>query len=373
MSQALFPERLTRLRAAAAEAALDAVVIVPGPNLAYLTGLNFHLSERPTMLLIPTSETARPWFLVPALEATKADGLPFTAERFDWSDDDGPEEALQRAVAASQGVARLGVEGRRIRWLELDALKRAGLRAEIHGADAVFAALRMRKGADEIAHMRAAVAIAETAFQTMLGTIRAGMTEREVAAELMLQLLRGGTEGMPFSPIVATGEHGANPHAVPEDRPLQPGDLVTVDWGAIVAGYASDITRCLHVAGAPLHPDLAKAHQVVLAANTAGRQTARPGTTGDAVDRAARAVIADAGLGAYFIHRTGHGLGLETHEEPDMKAGETIPLAEGMTFTVEPGVYVPGLGGCRIEDDMVITASGAESLTTLPREPAVVG
>ena len=178
---------------------------------------------------------------------------------------------------------------------------------------------------------------------------------------------------MPFSPIVATGEHGANPHAVPEDRPLQAGDLVTVDWGATVAGYASDITRCLHVAGAPLHPDLAEAHRIVHAANAAGRAAARPGATGDAVDRATRAVIEDAGLGEYFIHRTGHGLGLETHEEPDMKAGESIPLAPGMTFTVEPGVYIPGLGGCRIEDDVVITADGAESLTTLPREAASVG
>jgi Xaa-Pro dipeptidase len=363
--------RLAGLRAAAAAAGLDALAIVPGANLSYLSGLDFHLSERPTLLVVPVA--GPPWFVVPALELTKAHGLPFDATFFPWPDETGYTSAFREAIAAAGEIRRLGIEGRRMRWLELEALRQAGLAAEIVGADAVFASLRMRKDEEELGHMRAAVAIAQEAFTRTLPAMRAGVSEREVAAELTLQLLRGGSGHLPFGPIVATGEHGANPHAVPDERPLAPGDLVTIDWGATVAGYASDITRCVHVGGAQMPERLGEVYEVVRAANAAGRAAAGPGTTGDAVDRATRAVIEQAGLGEYFVHRTGHGLGLETHEEPDMKSGDLTQLAAGMTFTVEPGVYIPGLGGCRVEDDVVITEDGAESLTTLTRELVTVG
>ncbi|MEO8084131.1 MAG: Xaa-Pro peptidase family protein [Ardenticatenales bacterium] len=365
-------ERLTALREAIADAGLDAIAIVPGPNLVFLTGLHFHLSERATILIVPHS--GQPMFIVPALEETKARTLPFDADLFPWADADGPTAAVAAAaLAVDLAGKRLGVEGRRIRFLELDALAKSGAAPVVENGDAVFATLRMTKDAAALAAMRSAVAVAEAAFASTLEFVRPGVTEKQVAAELMVQTFNAGSGELPFQPIIASGPNGANPHAGAGDRALQPGDVVTIDWGATVDGYASDLTRCVVIAGAAPDPRIVAAYAAVRAANAAGRAAARPGGTGQDVDRAARQAIVDAGLGEYFIHRTGHGLGLECHEEPDMSEVSRTPLAPGMTFTVEPGVYIPGVGGVRIEDDVVITADGAETLSTLSRELLVVG
>ena len=178
--------------------------------------------------------------------------------------------------------------------------------------------------------------------------------------------MRAGSDAeMPFTPIISTGPNSANPHAFPSERKLAQGDLLVIDWGAAYAGYFSDITRTFAIG--PVEAEFSRIAAVVEQANAAGRAAARPGATGGDVDRAARAVIEAAGYGRYFTHRTGHGLGMESHEEPYMRAGNPMLLKPGMTFTVEPGIYLPGRGGVRIEDDMVITESGAESLTELPR------
>ena len=168
-----------------------------------------------------------------------------------------------------------------------------------------------------------------------------------------------------FQPIVAFGENSANPHAVPTDRPLQEGDLALFDWGANYRGYFSDLTRTFTFGD--VDPELLEIGALVEAANEAGREEAGPGVAAGSVDRAARAVITQGGYGEQFMHRTGHGLGLEVHEEPYIRGDNTQKLAEGMTFTVEPGIYLAGRGGVRIEDDVVITAEGAESLSDLPR------
>jgi Xaa-Pro dipeptidase len=367
------PDRLRRLAAATAAADLAAVAVVPGPNMVYLTGLSFHLSERPVMAFFPVS--GPPVLIVPALEESKARSAPFASGLCTYDDVAGPAGAFREALAALDVAGRtVGVEGRRIRFLELELMERSGRAPAIAAADGVFASLRMTKDEAEVACMRRAAAIAEAALVSTLPAVRAGMTEKEVAAELTIQLLRAGSETeLPFSPIVAGGPNGANPHGFPTDRPLQAGDLVTLDWGAAFGGYFSDITRTYALAGAPVADGLLEAYAAVRAANAAGRSAVRPGATGQDVDRAARAVIGQAELGAFFIHRTGHGLGLEGHEEPDMKEGSLTPFAPGMTFTVEPGVYLPGLGGVRIEDDLLVTASGGESLTTLPRELVTIG
>lgn len=359
--------RLERLREAARAADLAAVAVVPGPNLAYLTGVPFHASERVTVLLIPVDGPTV--FVAPSLDRLKAEGLPFPVALRLWSDADGPFAAVAGALdALGLGGRRLGVEGRRIRFLELAVMAESGAAPVPVDADPVFAGLRMRKGPDELAAMRRAVAVAEAAFARTLPAIRVGTTEREVAAELVVQLLRAGSGALPFGAMVLAGPSGANPHGVPGDRSLAPGDVVTLDWGATCDGYASDITRCVVVPGAEPLPELVRAHEVAAAANAAGRAAVRPGATGEAVDRATRAVVEAAGLGPFFVHRTGHGLGLETHEEPDMKEGDRTPLAPGMTFTVEPGVYLPDVGGVRVEDDVAVAEDGAEILTTLPRE-----
>ncbi|MEM7166169.1 MAG: aminopeptidase P family protein [Planctomycetota bacterium] len=363
-------ERLAALRTAMADADFDCLAIVPGPNLMYLTGLSFHLSERPTVVLLPAS--GDPVAVVPTLEAAKAESSPLGFQVFHYGDSAGPSQAFADACAAvALDQRRLGVEGRRIRFLELQLL---GGAPHVASADAVFAVLRMQKDGDEIAQMQKAVAIAETAFEKTLPYLKAGAVEAEIASELVAQLLRNGSEPeLPFSPIVATGANGALPHAVPGDAKMAAGDLVVIDWGASAGGYFSDITRTIAIAGAAVPERLQAAYEAVRAANEAGRNTVRPGATGQDIDRATRRVITEAGFGDYFTHRTGHGLGLECHEEPDMSEVSLTPLQEGMTFTIEPGVYLPGLGGIRIEDDIVVTASGGESLTNLPREITSVG
>lgn len=366
-------ERLERLQAATGEAGLDAVAVMPGPNMVYLTGLRFHLSERAVLAVIPGR--GEPTMIVPALEESKARDAGEEWRIHSYDDVAGPRRAFAALAQEVTGDRwRLGVEARRIRFLELRLLAESGHEPDCAAADAVFASLRMRKDAAELDAMRRAAKLAEAALEATLPQVQAGVTERQVAAELTVQLLKHGSEPeLPFMPLVASGPNGANPHGFPTERPLQGGDLVTIDWGANVDGYFSDITRTYVVDGNEPESGLVQAYDVVRAANAAGRGAAKPGGTGEEVDRAARQVIEASGLGQYFIHRTGHGLGLEGHEEPDMKEGSTTPLEVGMTFTVEPGVYLPGLGGIRIEDDVVITEDGAESLTTLSRELIAIG
>jgi Xaa-Pro dipeptidase len=229
----------------------------------------------------------------------------------------------------------------------------------------------------EIGYMRQAVQFAERALTATLPKIRAGMTEREIAAELVVQTLRAGSDAdLPFAPIVASGPNSALPHAFVTDRVLQPGDLLTLDWGAATRGYFADLTRTFAVGvagGGEIDPELKKIYELVKGANAAGKAAARPGVTCASVDAAARKVIADGGYGEFFTHRVGHGLGLEGHEDPSMHGRNEMPLEAGMTFTVEPGIYLPGKGGVRIEDDVVVTADGCESLSTYPRELKVIG
>jgi Xaa-Pro dipeptidase len=198
------------------------------------------------------------------------------------------------------------------------------------------------------------------------------MTERALAAEITVGLLREGSESqIPFAPIVAPGPNSANPHAFPSDRQLQKGDLLIIDWGANVGGYFSDLTRTFAIG--EVDDELQRIAQIVLEANEAARRIAGPGVAAEDVDHAARQVIEDGGYGEFFIHRTGHGLGMEVHEEPYIRAGNSFPLTPGMTFTIEPGIYLPGRGGVRIEDDVVITEHGLRSLSDMPRELRFIG
>jgi Xaa-Pro dipeptidase len=193
------------------------------------------------------------------------------------------------------------------------------------------------------------------------------MTERELASELVLQLLRQGSDpDLPFFPIVASGPNSANPHAHPTDRRIQEGDLLIVDWGASSGGYFSDITRTFAIGA--VAPEFARIAEVVLEANAAARMAAKPESSAAEVDHTARSVITDAGYGEYFIHRTGHGLGLESHEHPYIRSDNPQLLKPGMTFTIEPGIYLTGTAGVRIEDDVVVTPDGSKSLVNLPRE-----
>jgi len=360
--------RLDRLIEPAVAHGLDALALVPGPNLFYLTGLSFHLSERPVVALVPVD--GPPAIVLPALEAVKVAQAADELEAFPYTDEEGHTRAFQKACAAVElADCVVGVEALQMRLLEVRLLERYAPGCTLVPAEEVLGELRVCKDAPELAHMRRAIDVTETALRaTMGGQVRAGMTEQAVAALLKIEMLRAGGEGLSFPPIVVAGPNSASPHATPSERPIQPGDAIVVDCGATAGGYAADITRTFVVG--ELEPELARVYEVVLAANAAGRAAAGPGVPAEAVDQAARAVIEAAGYGEYFIHRTGHGLGLEVHEPPYIVAGNQRPLEPGMTFTVEPGIYLPGRGGVRIEDDVVVTPGGAESLTTFPRELA---
>jgi Xaa-Pro dipeptidase len=351
---------------------LEALALNPGPSLTYLTGLHFHLMERPVVALFTPHN---PVILVLAeLEAGKTANLPYPVQVFPYGEDPAiwPNAFRQAALAAQVDGRRVGVEPGRMRVLELRMLEGASESAQFISAEECLATLRMRKDQDEIEAMRKAAQIAQQALKETLPKVKAGITEHDLSAELTAQLLRAGSDvEFPFSPIISSGPNSANPHAVPSERRLGPGDLLVIDWGAGYKGYFSDITRTFAIG--EVEDEFKRIAAIVRAANQAGREAVKPGATADSVDKAARDVIVKAGYGQYFTHRTGHGLGMEAHEAPYMRAGNLQDLETGMTFTVEPGIYLPGRGGVRIEDDVVVTKDGAESLTDLPRQLVTLG
>lgn len=367
-----FNQRQARLSHALANSPYHALALNPGPSLIYLTGLHFHLSERPTVAIFrPESEVI---LILPELEMRKTEGLDFAIRAFAYGENPATwPDTFQKAIqAANLETASIGVEPGRLRFLELRLMEAVAPEASFVSAEDVLNLLRLSKDESEIAAMRQAVHIAQQALLKILPRIKIGVTERQVASMLTMELLQQGSESeMPFAPIVSSGPNSANPHATPSDRVLQAGDLLVIDWGATYQGYLSDLTRTFAVG--EVEQEFQDIHAIVQEANAAGRKACQPGIPASVVDQSARDVIEKAGYGAYFTHRTGHGLGLEGHEPPYIRADNPLVLQPGMTFTVEPGIYLPGRGGVRIEDDMVITADGAESLSDLPRQLMVIG
>lgn len=350
---------------------LDALILNPGPSLKYLTGLSFHLMERPVLAIFKLGQS--PHLIVPELERSKAETIEFEAEILTYGEDIASRtQALSDAAARlSLDGGRLGVEPLRMRVFELRLLESSAPTASFVSAEQILADVRLLKDDHEIESMRRAVEIAEKALKGLLTLLHPGMTEREAEAELVLQLLQAGSDSeLPFSPIVASGPNSAMPHATPTERPLQSGDLLILDWGARAQGYISDITRTFAIG--EIDPELTKIHTIVQEANAAGREAVRCGVPCAEIDQACRTVIEKAGYGPYFIHRTGHGIGLEAHEQPYIHANNAQTLSMGMTFTIEPGIYLPGRGGVRIEDNVVVTPDGYTSLTTFPRKLEMV-
>jgi Xaa-Pro dipeptidase len=344
----------------------NALILNPGPSLTYLTGLNFHLMERPVVAVLTPDQPI--YLVIPQLEAAKTAELPFPSRVFQYGEDPLTWQVVfNQAARAAEIEGMIGVEPTRLRFLELRLMEAAAPEGKFLSAETLLAEMRLRKDSDEIARMRKSVEIAQQGLENTLPMLRIGMTERQVAAELTQQMLRLGADTeMPFSPIVSTGPNSANPHASPTDRPLTAGDLLVIDWGAYYEGYVSDLTRTFAVGA--VDPELAKIVEIVEQANAAGRAAARPGVKAGSVDSAAREVIEKAGYGPYFTHRTGHGIGMEGHEAPYIRSGSSLILERGMAFTIEPGIYLPERGGTRIEDNVVMTADGAECLSSLPRQ-----
>lgn len=364
--------RLEKLTASLRTSNLDAVILNPGPTLKYLSGLNFHLMERPVVLYVTPAQD--PALVLPELELPKVDLFPYKVQTFPYGENPSAWDEAFRKAAQVLGLdgKRIGVEPRQMRLMEFRHVKAGAPEADFPDASNVLAELRLRKDQAELEAMRKAVKIAQSALEAVIPQIKIGMTERELASELTLQLLRHGSEAeIPFAPIVCAGPHSANPHATPAERKLQAGDLLVVDWGAAYGGYISDLTRTFAVG--EVDEEYRRIHAIVRESNAAGCAAAKPGVPCAEVDQAARDVIEKAGYGKYFTHRTGHGIGMESHEAPYIRSDNPQLFEPGMTFTVEPGIYLPGRNGARIEDNLVITDSGAESLSDMPREMRVVG
>lgn len=346
---------------------LQAIALNPGPTLTYLTGLHFHLMERPTVLVIAFGQ--QPLLILPELEQAKLSASQISLRPVPFGDDPATwAAAFRQALEPLKLVqSEIGVEPVRMRYLEMEYLQQAVPAARFVSASRVTGELRLYKDTDEISEMRRAVAIAQRSLLDVLPMVKPGISEKALAAELTLRLLRNGSDSeLPFQPIVAGGPNGANPHAMPTERQLQRGDLLVIDWGARSNGYCSDLTRTFAIGD--VDPELKMIYETVRQANAAGRAAGKPSASAGEVDFAARAVIEQAGYGQYFTHRTGHGLGLEDHESPYIFSGNEQRLSPGMTFTVEPGIYLPGRGGVRIEDNMLVTVDDSESLSDLPRD-----
>ena len=366
---ALFPaDRLAAARRAAAQAGLDALLISPGADLRYLTGYHAHPLERLTCLVCPAE--GDPVLLVPALEKPAAEVSPagsLGVEIVGWQETEDPYALVAARLPA--GVRRVAVDDHM--WAEKVLALRAALPgAEQRTAGQVLRRMRMRKSPAEVDALRRAGAAIDRVHRRIGDWLRPGRTEREVARDVAAAILDAGHATCDFV-IVGAGPNGASPHHEVSDRVIRPGDPVVVDIGGTTSeGYCSDSTRTYAV-GEP-HPDFRALYQVLLRAQRAQTAAVRPGLTAQDLDAVGRTVIADAGHGEHFIHRTGHGIGMETHEEPYIVAGNDLRLEEGMAFSVEPGIYLPGRFGARIEDIVVCGAQGGERLNTTGRELVVL-
>jgi Xaa-Pro aminopeptidase len=364
----LYPAERLRLAAASAGAAgLGALLLTPGPDLRYVTGYDAQQLERLTCLALPAN--GDPFLVVPRLELPAAQASPagrFGLEMIPWDETDDP----YALVAGRLGlVSSVGLADRM--WAMMVLRFRAALPAARQGlASAALRGLRSRKSPAEVAALREAGAAIDRVHAAMPGWLRPGRTELEVAADVAAAISEAGHVRADFV-IIASGPNAASPHHEPSARVLQPGDAVVVDIGGTMpSGYCSDCTRVYAIGGPP--GEFLRYYDVLRDAQQAACGAVRPGVTAEAVDAAARVPITEAGYGPEFVHRTGHGIGLETHEDPYIVAGNTEPLEPGMAFSVEPGIY-PGPHGARIEDIVVCTEQGYERLNHVTRELVVVG
>lgn len=366
-------DRVRAAQALAAQAGIDLLVVTPGSDLRYLCGYDAHAMERLTALAVP--RRGEPFLVVPRLEAPMVDAGPaggLDLEVVAWNETDDPFALLGRTA-----VARLGARPARIAVGERTwALHALGVAAALPGAALELAGpvvdrLRRVKTPAEVAELAAAAAAIDRVHARMEEWLRIGRTEAEVGADIAAAILAEGHVSVDFT-IVGSGPNGASPHHELSGRIVQDGDVVVVDiGGATATGYRSDCTRTYAV-GRPPDAEVAAWYGVLQEAQRAGTAAVRPGVTAEAVDAAAREVITAAGWGEHFIHRTGHGIGLDTHEAPYIVAGNDLPLEPGMAFSVEPGIYLPGRCGARIEDVVVCTDDGVTVLNGGPRELVVL-
>ena len=349
---------ISKIQNALSENGLDAVLITNEKNQLYATG--FHFTDG---IVIVSREDA--WLLTDSryIEAARIEaGSCCKVQMFDR---EHSMLSLIKAALKSCAAVRIGAEEQSMSHSAYMYYQQE-LGCELLPAQEIFTSLRASKSQEELVFMRQAQAISEKALEEVLHIIKPGMTERQVAAELVYHMLKNGSEGNSFYPIVVTGAKSSMPHGVPGDEVIKEGDFVTMDFGSIKGGYCSDMTRTVAIGHAT--DEMRTVYDTVLKAQLAGIATARAGLTGLAIDAAARKVINDAGYGDYFGHGFGHSLGLDIHEPPNANPRGTTIMPVGAVISAEPGIYLPGRFGVRIEDVLVLRENGCEIITKAPKE-----
>ncbi|AOS63241.1 M24 family metallopeptidase [Actinoalloteichus hymeniacidonis] len=367
-------DRIDRARAACAAGGLDALLVAPGSDLRYLLGVSGGSHERLTTLVVPAEGIdAQPILVLPKLEAPGFAAVP--AEEIGlglatWVDGENPYQLVRDLLGAGGRLPRRVAVGDMLEAMHVLALRTIDPSIEQSLTGPVLRELRMRKTAEEIEGLASAGAAIDRVHARMGEWLRVGRTEAEIGADIAAAIVEEGHTGAEFV-IVGSGPNGASPHHDVSDRIVQAGDVVVIDIGGpIPSGYNSDCTRT-YVLGEPAD-DVRATYEVLRSAQQAAVDAVRPGVTAAEIDAAAREPIEAAGLGEFFIHRTGHGIGLDVHEEPYIVGGNDLPVEEGMAFSVEPGIYLPGRWGARIEDIVVVTADGVRSVNTRTHELTVL-
>ncbi|MGB0843804.1 MAG: M24 family metallopeptidase [Alphaproteobacteria bacterium] len=362
-------DRYSEFRDLAKTLGHDAIALVPGPNFTRLYNKSFHSHERPLVIIIPVE--GEPTAIVPNLELASFDLLNFEGQVFDWRDQTGYQDAFD-ACSKHLSLSKIGVEGQLMRVFVHHALKNAYPDLELVDNEREISGLRISKNAGEVEALRKAIQISEQALTQTLKMVRIGQSEKQVESILVQNLFACGAESLSFDPIVAAADNSARPHASARaDYFLKAGDALLLDFGAVWGGLVADITRTFFVQ--EVSDKQRQAYEIVLTANEAGLAASKPKATAHDVDDAATSVLESSNFADYIRTKTGHGLGRAVHEAPYIMRGNNHEMEVGTVYTVEPGLYLLGEFGIRIEDDVLITENGYESLTTFPKTLQLVG
>lgn len=351
------------------ELGIDAAFITNPDNVFYFSGFKSNPHER--LLGVMVFKDAEPFLICPQMEMPDAKNAGWSGDIIGHADTDNSMELLQQAAAERMGTLRkMAIEKSHMTVQRLEALNEAFGSLNVVSLDNKINAMRVIKDEHELQILREAAELADYAIEVGAKTLKEGITEFEVMTEIELALKKRGVTHMSFDTTVLSGPKAASPHGKTGDRKIQKGDLVLFDLGVVHKGYCSDITRTLAF-GEPNEEQL-KVYDVVLKAELASLEAVKPGVSAADLDNAARDVINDAGYGEFFTHRLGHGLGISVHEYPSLHGANDLMIESGMVFTLEPGIYVPGKVGVRIEDDVAVTENGYEVLTKYPKELQII-
>jgi Xaa-Pro dipeptidase len=362
-------QRLQKLSAWLAENDISFAFVTSTPNVFYLS--NFHSDPHERLLALIVFPTEEPVLVCPQMEVLQAKQAGWEYEIIGYSDTDHPWELINKKVnSRGINVQKIAVEKEHLTVERYEQIHTRFSNVSFVNAEEKLRELRMIKEEKEIAILRQAAELADFGVEVGVKALAEGKTELEIIAAIEYELKKKGVREMSFATMVLTGEKTAAPHGVPGLAPIKKGDFVLFDLGVVLDGYCSDITRTVVFGEA--NEKQKEIYETVLKAQLAAIDACKPGIEIGNVDKAARTVIEQAGYGKYFTHRVGHGLGIDVHEYPSMNSTNTMPLQTGMVFTIEPGIYVPTIGGVRIEDDVFITKDGVEILTKYPKELQII-